>query len=189
MACGVNNRDGHQRQRTQLIIKWPPYWITQAIATATSLVEFRGGPRSWSGVDIPEGERTPLTPPPRASSSLGLRASSWSAVTRAEAANRAVAWSNVLDCWGRRKLLKSLMRWKKWRKNAIRAHSVCVWQPKRTVGYWRVCCLQWRCCWLAVAAGSAPAAVSASGPAAPDAAGTVRLWQLRETRGLLQTWE
>lgn len=38
-------------------------------------------------VVVPEGERTPLTPPPRASSSLDLRESSWSAVTRAEAAN------------------------------------------------------------------------------------------------------
>lgn len=36
-----------------------------------------------------------------------------------------------------------------------------------------MCC--WQCCWLAVAAGSAPAAVCASGPAAPDAAGTVQL--------------
>lgn len=36
-------------------------------------------------------------------------------------------------------------------------------------------CLQRRCCWLAAAAGPAPAALCASGPAAPDAAGTVRL--------------
>lgn len=43
------------------------------------------------------------------------------------------------------------------------------------VGHRPVCCWQWRCCWFAVAAGPAPAAVSASGPALPDAAGTVRL--------------
>lgn len=66
--------------------------------------------------------------------------------------------------------------------------SICVRQAWRIAGYWRVCCLQWRCCWLAVAAGSAPAAVSASGPAAPDAAGTVRLWKLRETRLRYKSW-
>ena len=74
---------------------------------------------------------------------------------------------------GGEKLLKSPNRERK---------STCVWRPAVTVGYWRVCCLQWWCCWLAVAAGSAPVAVSASGPAAPDAAGTVRLWKLRKTR-------
>lgn len=37
----------------------------------------------------------PLTPPPRDSSSLVFRASSWSAVMSAEAANWALAWSNV----------------------------------------------------------------------------------------------
>lgn len=51
---------------------------------------------------IPEGERTPLTPPPGPSSSLVLRASSWSAVMTAEAANWALAWSTVLARpWGR----------------------------------------------------------------------------------------
>lgn len=38
-------------------------------------------------VTVPEGERTPFTPPPGPNSSFVFRASSWSMVTRAEAAN------------------------------------------------------------------------------------------------------
>lgn len=50
--------------------------------------------------------------------------------------------------------------------------AVCVCWPADSREY----CLQQRwCCWLAAAAGPAPAALCASGPAAPDAAGTVRL--------------
>ena len=49
----------------------------------------------WSG-HPPEAGRTPLTPL-GAGSSLALKASSWSLVTRAEAANWALAWSRVLD--------------------------------------------------------------------------------------------
>lgn len=36
---------------------------------------------------VPEGERTPFTPPPGPNSSFVFRASSWSTVMRAEAAN------------------------------------------------------------------------------------------------------
>lgn len=41
--------------------------------------------------------RTPFTPLASTSSSLDLKLSSWSVVTSAEAANWALAWSNVLD--------------------------------------------------------------------------------------------
>lgn len=43
-----------------------------------------GGKRT---VTAPEGERTPFTPPPGPNSSFVFRASSWSTVMRAEAAN------------------------------------------------------------------------------------------------------
>ena len=54
----------------------------------------------WTG-HPPEPGRTPLTPL-GTGSSLALKASSWSLVTRAEAANWALAWSRVLDTrpWG-----------------------------------------------------------------------------------------
>lgn len=45
----------------------------------------------------PAPARTPLTPPASTSSSLDLKASSWSVVMSAEAANWALAWSSVLD--------------------------------------------------------------------------------------------
>lgn len=47
--------------------------------------------------DPPGPDRTPLTPLGRTSSSLDLKASSWSVVISAEAANCALAWSSVLD--------------------------------------------------------------------------------------------
>lgn len=51
----------------------------------------------------PAPVRTPLTPVASTSSSLDLKPSSWSVVMRAEAANWALAWSNVLDtmAWGK----------------------------------------------------------------------------------------
>lgn len=51
-----------------------------------ALPELNVQTRVYVGVVVPE-ERTPLTPPPRPSSSLVFRASSCSAVMRAEAAN------------------------------------------------------------------------------------------------------
>lgn len=162
----------------QLTIKTNHHLIENKIRIVTQAITMiQHQPLVGWRVVIPEGERTPFTPPPGPSSSLVLRARSWSAVTRAVAANWALAWSNVFarPCRGRRKLFESL---KKKRKKSEQFASR---QPEANVGYSRAYCLQWRCCWLAVAAGSAPAALSASGPAAPDAAGTVRLWELRET--------